>query len=161
VIVSPTTVSEDALQAWGREIGLSVRVPAFFALHGPLGAGKSVLARAMARGAGVRGAVPSPTYTLVQPYEPSPGRRLVHMYLYRVGDPDEVIELGWDDFVSDAGALVVVEWAERAAEHLPRDRWDVRLSPEPGAPRLRRLEVERTGRPPAIPGVPQPPRELR
>ncbi|MBT8337477.1 MAG: tRNA (adenosine(37)-N6)-threonylcarbamoyltransferase complex ATPase subunit type 1 TsaE [Gemmatimonadetes bacterium] len=151
----PATVSEAALEAWGREIGSSVRAPAFFALHGPLGAGKSVLARAIARGMGVTGAVPSPTYTLVQPYEPSPGRRLVHMDLYRIEDPDEVIELGWDDFVGDPEALLVVEWAERAAEHLPRDRWDVRLSPEPGAPELRRLEVERAGRPPALPTAPR------
>jgi tRNA threonylcarbamoyl adenosine modification protein YjeE len=157
VIVPATTVSEAALETWGRRIGATVRVPAFFALHGPLGAGKSVLARAMARGAGVRGAVPSPTYTLVQPYEPVPGRRLVHMDLYRIADPDEVVELGWDDFVGDPEALVVVEWAERAGAYLPRDRWDVRLSPEPNAPELRRLEVESAGRPPAIPPIPEPP----
>ena len=154
-------VTEAALEAWGRSIGASVTAPVFFALKGPLGAGKSVLARAIARGAGVRGAVPSPTYTLVQVYEPSSGRRIVHMDLYRLSTGDEVIELGWDDWVDDPEGVLLVEWAERAGPHLPRDRWDVILEPVDDDPDSRRLEVVSVGRPPELPPLPRLHPELR
>ena len=61
-------LSEEELARWGERIGSSVRPPVFLMLRGPVGAGKSVLARAVARGAGVRGAVPSPTFNLVFRY---------------------------------------------------------------------------------------------
>lgn len=144
-------LDEGALEAWGRAIGAGVDPPLFLALDGPLGAGKSVLARALARGAGVGGPVPSPTYTLVQTYEPAAGRRVIHMDLYRLESADEVLELGWDDLVADQEALVVVEWAERAGRHLPRDRWSVALAPVPGEPHLRRVEWQSVGRPPDLP----------
>lgn len=144
-------LTQDELERWGRAIGAAARPPLMLALDGPLGAGKSVLARSIARGAGVTGSVPSPTYTLVQSYELDGGRRLVHMDLYRLGHPDEVIELGWDDLVSDPEALVVVEWAERAGEHLPVDRWAISLAPIEGAPELRRLEGRAIGAPGPLP----------
>lgn len=151
--MSPGTVELDeaALEAWGRSIGTAARAPLFLALDGPLGAGKSVLARSIARGLGVTGPVPSPTYTLVQIYEPGGGRRLIHMDLYRLDDADEVLELGWDDALADESAVVVVEWAERAGRHLPRDRWALRLDPVADAPQLRRVEWHSVGRPPALP----------
>ena len=145
------TLTESGLEAWGRAIGASAPTPVFLALDGPLGAGKSVLARAVARGAGVRGAVPSPTYNLVLAYDPSPGRRVVHMDLYRLDGPDEVLELGWDDLLADPRAVIVVEWAERAGAHLPRDRWSVRLAPVAGRPELRRVEWQTVGRPAPLP----------
>ena len=144
-------VTEAVLDAWGRSIGASVAAPAFFAIRGPLGAGKSVLARAIARGAGVRGTVPSPTYTLVQVYEPAPGRRIVHMDLYRLSTGDEVFELGWDDWVGDPDGVLLVEWADRAGAHLPRDRWDVSLAPVDGDPHARLMEVTSVGRPRELP----------
>lgn len=152
--MSPGTaeLGEAQMEAWGRAIGSGAAAPLFLALDGPLGAGKSVLARSIARGMGVTGPVPSPTYTLVQSYEPRAGRRLVHMDLYRLDHADDVLELGWDDIVADPDALVVVEWAERAGPHLPRDRWSVALGPVVGAPSLRHAEWHSVGRPPALPG---------
>ncbi len=152
--IGPVLVSEDQLRAWGRAVGAQVPVPAFFGLSGPLGAGKSVFARAVARGAGVSGAVPSPTYNLVLSYEPSPGRRVIHMDLYRLSEADEVIELGWDEWVSDPEALVVVEWSARADGHLPESRWDVTLTAVPDRPDLRRLEGRAVGTPPTLPDLP-------
>lgn len=149
--LGPVLVTEDELRAWGRAVGARTRVPAFFALSGPLGAGKSVFARALARGAGVRGAVPSPTYNLVLAYEPSPDRRVIHMDLYRLSAADEIFELGWDDWLADPDALLAVEWAERAEGHLPDHRWDLRLSTVPDRPELRRLEGRAVGSPPALP----------
>ena len=147
----PVHLTEGELEAWAREIGATVRAPVVFALTGPLGAGKSVFARSLARGAGVQGPVPSPTYNLVLGYEVEPGRRVVHMDLYRLSSAEEVFELGWDDWMSDPDALILVEWADRAGPYLPRDRWSLALSPVAGQPDLRRVEWSPLGKPPALP----------
>lgn len=79
-------------------------------LDGELGAGKSTLARALIRALGHSGPVPSPTYTLVEPYEVA-GQTIYHIDLYRVGSEDELRYLGWDEL--DRG-LRLVEWPGRA-----------------------------------------------
>ncbi len=79
-------------------------------LSGELGAGKSTLARALIKAAGHTGAVPSPTYTLVEPYKLSRGN-VYHVDLYRVADPDELRYLGWNEL--DDGCRIV-EWPDRA-----------------------------------------------
>ena len=81
-------------------------------LTGDLGAGKSVLARGIARGMGVEDPMPSPTFTLMIPYE-ADGRRLYHFDLYRISDPDEYYAAGLDEFVGGDG-IAVVEWPEMA-----------------------------------------------
>ena len=81
-------------------------------LSGDLGAGKSVLARGIARGMGVTGAMPSPTFTLMVPYEVG-GKKLYHFDLYRLEDPDEYYAAGLDEFVGGDGAAVI-EWPDRA-----------------------------------------------
>ena len=81
-------------------------------LEGGLGAGKSVLARGIARGMGVEGPMPSPTFTLMIPYEAG-GRRLYHFDLYRLSDPDEYYAAGLDEFVGGDG-VAVVEWPQMA-----------------------------------------------
>lgn len=79
-------------------------------LEGDLGAGKSTLARALIQALGHCGPVPSPTYTLVEPYS-LPGGPVYHVDLYRVADPDELEYLGWDEL--DDG-MRIVEWPDRA-----------------------------------------------
>ncbi len=81
-------------------------------LSGPLGAGKSTLARAILRALGVRGTIRSPTYTLVEPYELTHGQQLRHLDLYRLGDPEELEFLGFFDDLRDSW-LTLVEWPER------------------------------------------------
>lgn len=89
-------------------------------LEGDLGAGKTTLARGLLRALGVDGAVRSPTYTLVEPYDTRIGRAL-HLDLYRIADPGELDFLGLDD--SDV-SLWLVEWPERGAAALPpADLW--------------------------------------
>lgn len=95
------------------------------ALRGDLGAGKSVLARAIARGAGVTGPMPSPTFNLVYRYT---GDRatIVHLDLYRLEFEDDVWELGWRELGS-GNEIVLAEWPERAETLLPPDRWEIHI----------------------------------
>jgi len=146
-------LSEGELVRWGNRIGRDIAGPVFMGLKGPLGAGKSVLARAVARGAGVEGPIPSPTFNLVFRYPTPRGVPLVHMDLYRIEDPGELWELGWEE-LGVAGELVIVEWPERAQDLLPQDRWEIDLVvPEKGSA-LRLVAVSRFGDPPHLPGFP-------
>lgn len=79
-------------------------------LEGELGAGKSTFARALIVAMGHKGAVPSPTYTLVEPYQ-LPGRIVYHIDLYRIVDENELRFLGWDELED---GLRLVEWPDRA-----------------------------------------------
>jgi tRNA threonylcarbamoyladenosine biosynthesis protein TsaE len=109
-----TAVLGDALAAAisaARPVGLTVH------LSGGLGAGKTALARAVLRGLGYRGRVPSPTYTLVEPYEAG-GYRVVHADLYRLVTPGDADDLGLREALG-AGTLALVEWPERGAGRLP------------------------------------------
>lgn len=88
-------------------------------LKGELGAGKTVFVRGMAEALGLDPeAVNSPSYTIVNEYLGE--RPLFHFDLYRVQDPSELYEIGWDDYLQRQG-LIVVEWGEKAAECLPRE----------------------------------------
>ena len=142
-------LSEEELRRWGTRIGETLEPPAVLALSGPLAAGKSVLARAIGAGAGVRETMPSPTYTLVQRYGASSGRQLVHLDLYRIESPDELWELGWAQLPGE-GDLVLIEWPERAGEQLPRDHWRIELATPSSQPHLREVEVVRVGTPPEL-----------
>jgi tRNA threonylcarbamoyl adenosine modification protein YjeE len=124
------------------------------ALSGELGAGKSVLARAVARGAGVDSHMPSPTFNLVFRYETASGP-VLHLDLYRLDRSDEVWELGWRE-LGDADDLVLIEWPERAQALLPADRWDVRLESVPGEPQLRTVTAHAVGSPPPLPPLEAP-----
>lgn len=138
-----------ALERWGRRLGArAAAVRAFVALHGPLGAGKTTLVHAACAGAGVREPVTSPTFTLVHEHRAG-ALEVRHVDLYRIRDPAELDELGWEDLVAGT-ALVFVEWAERASERLPPDRWEVRLAPGSG-PERRRVRVCALGRAPSPP----------
>lgn len=143
-------LTEEALERWGRRIGAQARTPVVIALRGDLGAGKSTLARAIARGAGVRGDVPSPTFNLVFRYDTPGGVVLHHLDLYRLEDPGEVWELGWADLGADIRDLVVIEWPERAEALLPAPRWEVEIRDE-GDPDTRRVSARAVGDPPPLP----------
>ena len=95
----------------------SGRAGAVIYLSGPLGAGKTTVARGLLRALGVRGAIRSPTYTLLEPYDCA-GHTLVHLDLYRLKDATELEPLGLRDYPPER-CWWLIEWPERAASRLP------------------------------------------
>ncbi len=141
--LGPRQLFEDQLTAWGEKVGASVAPPLWIALYGPLGVGKSVLARSIARGADVAGHIPSPSFTLVHSYHSPRSFDINHVDLFRLRPGDSLEPLGWDDLLRSAG-LVLVEWASRAGEQQPANRWEVFLD-YGESPDSRKVRVERLG----------------
>ena len=106
-------------------------------LEGPLGAGKSVFARALIRALCKDDSlnVPSPTFTLLQTYE-NANTPIWHYDLYRLKDPDEMEELSWDDALS--GGVVLIEWPERLGYLKPQG---LMVTLEPLSPSSRKITV--------------------
>ena len=119
---------ERATRQLGEDLALAIGPGDCLALYGDLGAGKSTLARALIRAVADDPdlEVPSPTFTLVQNY---PLRIAIgHFDLYRIADPDELVELGLDEVLSDGAVLI--EWPQRAGNHLPANAVAIRLIQE-------------------------------
>lgn len=107
-----------ATEAFGRALAAKVRPGDVVALSGQLGAGKTSIARGLLAALGLEGEAPSPSFAIVQPYEPPETVfPVLHVDLYRIDDPDEAEELGLDDARADS--LLLVEWPER----LPDSVW--------------------------------------
>lgn len=99
-----------------------------FLLEGPLGAGKSAFARGFVKAlAGKHIDVPSPTFTILQTYETDKGP-IYHFDLYRLHDPEEVIEIGWEEAIGGKN-IVLAEWPERAGTFLPKKARYIRITP--------------------------------
>ncbi len=126
---------EEATRTLGAALARQMRAGDVIALHGPLGAGKTALARAAIRTlmASPDLVVPSPSFTLVELYDAAPAP-VVHLDAYRLDDPAETLELGWDADL--ARQITLIEWPERLGPFLPEDRLDIRL--EAGADDTRR-----------------------
>ncbi len=111
-----TTASPAETEALGAQLGRLLRAGDVVALSGDLGAGKTVLARGLAAGAGATGYVASPTFTLIREYQGS--LPVYHVDLYRLDRPEQLDDLGLDE-IFDGSGIVVIEWAEQAAAWLP------------------------------------------
>jgi tRNA threonylcarbamoyladenosine biosynthesis protein TsaE len=116
----------DATEALGAALAATRPSRAVVYLQGDLGAGKSTLARALLRALGVRGAIRSPTYTLIEPYSLDGGDEAVHLDLYRIAAADELEFLGLDSLAAQA-VLWLIEWPENGGKALPQADLRVRL----------------------------------
>lgn len=102
-----------ASSAFGAWLAGQVRPGDVITLDGPLGAGKTSIARGLLAALGLAGEAPSPSFAIVQPYDPPEVRLpVLHVDLYRIDSPDEMAELGLDEAAQDS--LLIVEWPERA-----------------------------------------------
>ena len=115
----------DGMRAFATRMASLLRGPAVLALHGDLGAGKTCLARGIARGLGVTSFVSSPTFTIVNEYEG--GRiRMFHFDTYRLADEDDFINAGLDEYFGSG--VCVIEWSDVISGVLPRGTVRMRIT---------------------------------
>lgn len=123
-----------ATEAAGALLATVLRPGDAVALAGDLGAGKTTFARGLLAALGLEGEAPSPSFAIVQAYEPPEIRFPVwHIDLYRIDRPEEALELGLDDARADAA--LVIEWPERLGSALWADTLHLHLATEPGGAR--------------------------
>src|SRR5574344_2098262 len=118
--------SVDETWAVAREFAAGLKPGDVVALEGDLGAGKTTFTQGLGRALGVKRPVTSPTFCLVVEH-PTEKFLLVHMDLYRLHQPDDVLTIGWEDYLA-RGAVVIVEWPDRAGDLIPADAWHVHFS---------------------------------
>ena len=111
--------NEKDTEKLGENIGQKVQPGTVIALIGDLGTGKTTLTKSIARGLGVTETVTSPTFNIIREYK-SGKLPLYHFDVYRIGDPDEMFELGYEEYFYGDG-VCVVEWADIIEELLPED----------------------------------------
>ena len=111
--------NEEDTKSFGINLGQKARAGQVIALIGDLGTGKTTLTKYIARGLGITENISSPTFTIVKEYET--GRLpLYHFDVYRIGDPDELFNIGAYEYF-DGNGLCVVEWADLVQDELPED----------------------------------------
>ncbi|MCR5703117.1 MAG: tRNA (adenosine(37)-N6)-threonylcarbamoyltransferase complex ATPase subunit type 1 TsaE [Eubacterium sp.] len=103
----------------GKELGEKAQPGQIFCLNGDLGVGKTVFTKGFAKGLEIEEEVNSPTFTIVQVYDE--GRMpLYHFDVYRIGDPEEMYEIGFEDYFYGQG-VCLVEWSQLIEELIPKD----------------------------------------
>ena len=128
MIIIETTNAEETFQL-GVKIGKQARPGEIYTLNGDLGVGKTVFTQGVARGLGIEEPVNSPTFTIVQVYEE--GRMpFYHFDVYRIGDIEEMEEIGYDDYFFGNG-ICLIEWAELIRELLPEQIISVTIEKNP------------------------------
>jgi len=129
---------------FGRMLGEKLTAGTIICLSGDLGTGKTVFTKGLAKGLGISEPVVSPTFTIVQEYKE--GRiPLYHFDTYRIDDPDEMYEVGLDDYLFGDG-ICVIEWAETIKELLPEEYYKLTIKkvPEKGND-YRMIDFEKKG----------------
>lgn len=118
---------EAQTQRLGESLGRCLRAGDVVLLRGEMGAGKSVLTRAAARGMGVCGPVPSPTFTILNIHE-GDALKLYHFDLYRLEGADALYEMGLEEYIPSVDGATFIEWPEMAEEAMPEDALTVTLT---------------------------------
>ena len=132
---------EETWQA-AAEVARLLKPGTVVALHGDLGAGKTTFVQGIGFALGLHRPVTSPTFTVCTEYD-TPAFKLVHMDLYRLTGPDDLLVIGYPEYL-ETGAVVVVEWPERAGDLIPADALRVTFSLT-DEPEKRVIEVSAAG----------------
>lgn len=134
--------NEQDTQNTAQELAAQLKAGDVLALHGNLGMGKSVFARALIRTLihDKTADIPSPTFTLVQIYE-NEIAPIYHFDCYRLEDPEEIYEIGWEEALD--GGISIIEWPSRIEPFLPRRRLDITLAPLHNNPEHRLITIEK------------------
>ena len=123
------TFSEEETFALGEKIGREAKPGQVYTLLGDLGVGKTVFTQGVAKGLGIDEPICSPTFTIVQVYEE--GRMpFYHFDVYRIGDVEEMDEIGYEDYFYGEG-ICFVEWANLIEEIIPQDRIQITIKKNP------------------------------
>ncbi|WP_331682735.1 tRNA (adenosine(37)-N6)-threonylcarbamoyltransferase complex ATPase subunit type 1 TsaE [Blautia sp.] len=128
MIIIETTNAEETFKL-GVKIGEQARPGEIYTLNGDLGVGKTVFTQGVARGLGIEEPVNSPTFTIVQVYEEGK-MPFYHFDVYRIGDIEEMEEIGYDDYFFGNG-VCLIEWAELIQELLPKQIISVTIEKKP------------------------------
>lgn len=121
-MVIETRNAEETFEV-GKKIGEEARAGQVFTLIGDLGVGKTVFTQGLAKGLGIEEPISSPTFTIVQVYEE--GRLpLYHFDVYRIGDVEEMEEIGYEDYFYGEG-VTLIEWSNLIEEILPKPRTEI------------------------------------
>ena len=128
MIIIETTNAEETFKL-GVKIGEQARPGEIYTLNGDLGVGKTVFTQGVARGLGIEEPVNSPTFTIVQVYEEGK-MPFYHFDVYRIGDIEEMEEIGYDDYFFGNG-VCLIEWAELIQELLPKQIISVTIEKNP------------------------------
>ena len=133
------TKSPEQTELLGKKLAELLRPGDVIAYYGDLGAGKTAFTRGLAAGLGIREAVTSPTYTIVNEY--LSGRMpLFHFDMYRLGSSDELFDIGWEDYLA-RGGVCAVEWSENVADALT-DAISITIEKDPAQLDWRKITIE-------------------
>lgn len=121
------TQSLERTQEVAKEVLQSLVDTNVLTLYGNLGSGKTTFAQGIGRAVGLTQKMISPTFVIVRSYDIhyKTFKKLYHIDLYRIDNPDEVIDLGVVDFMKDKENLLIIEWAEKMGEYVPEERVDI------------------------------------
>ena len=119
--------SESETEEYSSRLASKLKPGTVIALHGDLGAGKTVFTRGFARGLGIIEPVSSPTYTIIQEYRLPEKGWLFHLDLYRIDDYRAALAFGVEEYLDDSDAYILAEWPERIEEIMPVNALHVKI----------------------------------
>ena len=130
-------------EKFAKSISKNLKNGDILCLYGTLGMGKSLLSRTIIRNlcTDPNLEVPSPTFTLVQTYEMPDATEIWHFDLYRIEDPEEIYELGWEEALNHA--ILLIEWPERLGTLKPKKTIDIVIEPIENKPDSRHISIKR------------------
>ena len=122
-VLSMETNSPEETLEFGKKLGEQAETGQVYTLVGDLGVGKTLFTQGFAKGLGIAEPISSPTFTIVQEYEE--GRLpFYHFDVYRIGDIEEMDEIGYEDYIS-GGGVSLIEWSNLIEEILPEERTEI------------------------------------